>query len=188
MLGDGHISKSQVLVTLGTKEESYCYYVQSLFEKVFQAKPNISIRKSGYRDIYIGSVDLVDWFIENELEHHKVKFQVNCPMWIQKNKKYSKRFLRGFFDTDGSVYKLKFGIQISFTNASLPLLQSTQNMLLSLEYKPSVISSRKVFLTKKENLDRFFKEINPKNQKHIKRFYTFNKECVGTQVVNEGRL
>ena len=188
LLGDGHISKSQVLITLGSKEKSYCEYVQNLFEKVFKVRPKHSVRAGGYYDLYIGSVELVKWFIKNGMVHHKVKSQVNCPQWIKENKKYSKRFVRGFFDTDGSVYKLKFGIQISFTNASFPLLQSAKDMLLYLEYKPSMISSQKVFLTKMENLDKFFIEINPKNQKHIDRFYTFKKQCVGTQVVNEGRL
>ena len=188
LLGDGHISKSQVLVNLGSKEKSYSNYVQMLFEKVFKCKVSQSTRKSGYSDVYIGSVELVSWFKKHGMVQHKVKSQVDCPLWIQKNKKYAKRFIRGFFDTDGSVYKLRFGIQISFTNASLPLLQSTRNMLLYLEYNPSIISSRKVFLTQRENLDRFFMEISPKNEKHVGRFYTLKKECVGTQVVNEGRL
>lgn len=173
LLGDGHISKSQVLITLGSKEESYSEYVQKLFEKVFKCKVSQSIRNLGYRDVYIGSVELTSWFIKNGLVHHKVKSQVDCPLWIQKDKKYAKRFLRGFFDTDGTVYKIKYGTQIAFTNASLPLLQSTRNMLLYLKYSPSIMSSQKVYLTRRENLDRFFKEINPKNQKHIERFNTF---------------
>jgi intein/homing endonuclease len=173
LLGDGHISKSQVLITLGSKEESYGKYVQKLFGKVFKCRVNQSIRNGGYLDMYIGSVELAGWFIKNGMVHHKVKSQVNCPLWIRENEKYIKRFLRGFFDTDGTVYKLRFGAQIAFTNASLPLLQSTRNMLLYLKYSPSLISSQKVYLTRRENLDRFFKEINPKNQKHIERFNTF---------------
>lgn len=80
------------------------------------------------------------------------------------------RFLKGFFDTDGSVYKLRFGTQISFTNKSLPLLQSTRRMLLLLGYQPSSISGYRVYLTKQKSILRFFKEIKPANPKHLVRF------------------
>lgn len=95
-----------------------------------------------------------------------------------------KKFLRGFFDTDGSVYKLKFGIQISFTNFSVPLLKSLQKMLIELGYKPSRISANKVYLTQIKDVKRFFEEITPANPKHQRRFIDFIKR-VGTQVVNE---
>ncbi len=188
LLGDGHISKYQVVVTLGSKEKSYANYVQELLEKVLKCKATVSTRKAGYYDVYIGSKEIVNWFIEQGLVHHKVKSQVDCPLWIQKNEKYSQKFIRGFFDTDGTVYSLKKGVQIAFTNASLPLLQSTRNMLLCLGYKPSVVSANKVYLTRQENLDRFFSTVLPQNKKHVDRFYTFKNTRVGTQVVNEGRL
>lgn len=93
-------------------------------------------------------------------------------------------FVRGFFDTDGSVYKLKYGIQISFTNYSKPLLESLQSVLIKLGYNPSRISVNKVYLTQVKDVERFFREICPKNQKHLRRFIEF-KTRVGTQVVNE---
>ena len=84
-----------------------------------------------------------------------------------------KAFLRGFFDTDGSVYKLKFGIQLSFTNKSMPLLTALQKALFELQYKPSEISSWKIYLTRKEDIKRFFSEIKPQNKKHLDRFKSF---------------
>ena len=87
-----------------------------------------------------------------------------------------KRFLRGFFDTDGSIYKLRYGIQISFKNYSHPLLKSLQKMLSGLGYKPSRISSHSVYLTRISDVARFFEDIKPANMKHIKRFDKFIKQ------------
>ena len=175
MLGDGRLSPTQIIVTLGNKEKDYVLYVKNKIQNIFFASPKISIRKQGYHDVYLGSVILSKWLKKEGLVHNKVKSQVGVPKWIFSNKKYCEAFLRGFFDTDGSVYKLKFGIQISFTNRSLPILESLQKILFKLEYKVSSISSCKIYITKKEDIVRFFKDIKPKNIKHLTRFNIFNK-------------
>ena len=81
--------------------------------------------------------------------------------------------------TDGSVYKLRHGIQMSFSNRSAPLLEALQRVLLQLGYKPSSISSHQVYLTRRTQLMRFFEEIRPKNPKHVERYENF---CVGSPV------
>lgn len=187
MLGDGHVSHFQVVVTLGTKELEYVSYVQSLIKKIFGSMPKIGIRKTGYRDIYLGSVKLTKWLFGGGLVCDKVKCQVGVPSWIFTKKVFMKRFLRGFFDTDGSIYKLKFGIQIAFTNRSIPLLKSLQEMLKRLGYRPSEISLYRIYLTRIPNVEKFFCEISPRNPKHEKRYGQFIK-CVGTQAVNGSRL
>ncbi len=176
MLGDGKLSPTQVIVTLGNKEKDYVLYVQNKMYKLFNALPKISIRRLGYHDIYLGSVELSRWLRKEGLVYNKVKSQVNAPKWIFSDKKYCEAFLRGFFDTDGSVYELKFGIQISLTNRSLPLLKSLQKMLFKLQYKASSISSYKVYITKKEDIVRFFRDIKPKNAKHLSRFEYFKNK------------
>jgi hypothetical protein len=55
LLGDGHISHFQVIVTLGSKEVEYVRYVQKLLKIVFGGEPQISIRAAGHRDVYLGS-------------------------------------------------------------------------------------------------------------------------------------
>ena len=170
LLGDGHVSHFQTMVTLGSKEDHYVEYVANLFEKICGVKGAISTRKGGYHDVYVGSVELTSWLLSQGLTKNKVKNQVRVPSWIEHDPLFSKRFLRGFFDTDGSIYRLKFGTQLSFTNYSLPLLESLQKMLHALEYSPSAVSSHKIYLTKKEDIQRFFKEVRPMNAKHRERF------------------
>lgn len=170
MLGDGKISHFQVLVTLGDKELNYANHVCDLMEQLFSVRPKISTRATGYHDVYIGSVLLTKWLMSQGLVTNKVKYQVDIPKWIFSKKEYTKMCLRGFFDTDGSVYKLRYGIQLSFTNYSLPLLSSLQSMLLRLQYNPSCVSSHKVYITRKENIEKFFRDIKPQNSKHCARY------------------
>ena len=128
-----------------------------------------------------------DLILKEGLVYKKVKSQVNMPNWIFSRREFMEAFLRGFFDTDGSVYSLRFGIQISFTNRSIPILQALQRMLEKLEYNPSKVSGFHLYITRREEINRFFQEVRPRNSKHQKRFVEFQKR-VGTQVVNGGRL
>lgn len=192
MLGDGHISPTQIIVTLGTKELEYVSHVSEIMEKVFATKPSIFTRPAPnrndkYRNVYFGSVVLVRWLLKEGLVHDKAKEQVDIPRWIFLNENYMKAFVRGFFDTDGSIYKLRFGIQISFTNHSTPLLESLHSVLIKLGYSPSRVSVRRIYITRVKDVKRFFEEISPQNSKHQRLFIDFIKR-VGTQAVNEIRL
>ena len=177
MLGDGHISRFQIVVTLGTKELNYVEYVASLMNELFEAKPTILVRKDGYRDVYFGSVDLIRYLKTDGFVTNKVKYQVDIPRWIFEKTEWMNSFVRGFFDTDGSVYQLRFGIQVSFTNKSARLLISLHKMLIALGYNPSAISADRIYLTKRKNLERFFSEVKPANMKHCRRYQYF---CVDT--------
>lgn len=188
LLGDGHISRFQTIVTLGNKEFEYALYIAQLFKKVVGQEGTILRVKGGYYNVVINSKDLATWFISQGLTSNKVQNQVAAPSWIINNPKYAKRFLRGFFDTDGSVYKLKFGIQASFCNYSLPLLKSTRNMLVSLGYKVSEISRYNLYITKRSEVTKFFSNIKPKNTKHVLRYGMLTKICVDGGVVNRNRL
>jgi DNA-binding transcriptional regulator WhiA len=174
MLGDGKLSHFQIAVTLGNKEATYAAYVAGLFYKLFGVSPKIitSVKK-GYRVVYLGSTEISTWLIAEGLVYNKVAAQVDAPHWILDKKQYMKRFIRGFFDTDGSIYKLKHGTQLSFTNYSAPLLMSLQWSLRRLGYRVSEISGHRFYLTKIDGIKRFFKEIQPHNQRHIKRFNLF---------------
>ncbi len=174
MLGDGHLTSTQVAVTLGNKEESYVNYVSELVNKIFKIKPKILRLKKGYFVVYFGSTEVVRWLLSMGLVFNKVRQQVDVPVWIFSNHNWMEGFLRGFFDTDGSVYKLKFGIQIAFTNRSLPMLKSIHRCLTLLDYNPSKISLFRVYLTRKEDVNRFFTTIGSANLKHQQRFEKFS--------------
>ncbi len=180
LLGDGHLSNNQVFVHLGLKELKYANYIIDLFERLFHVRPKISIRRAGHRDIYLGSIKVVKFFKKMGLVGNKVAAQVGIPDWIFKKDIYGKNFLKGFFDTDGSIYRLKYGWQISYCNRSLPLLVGTRNILLKLGYKPSKISIGRIYLTRKKDLNRFRKDIGSSNSTKNNVLHSLNLHGYGS--------
>lgn len=172
LLGDGHLTPTQVTVTLG-KKDIYVDYVSSLVRDLFKVKPKVATTKDGHYVVYLGSVRLVRWFLGMGLSFNKVKAQVDIPSWCFKNKKFMTSVVRGLIDTDGSVYKLRFGAQISFCNRSRPLSESVRLILKRLGFSPSKISGYNVYLTKKDDLLKYFNEIGFGNKKHKNRFLEF---------------
>lgn len=179
MLGDGHITNTQVTVTLGNKENEYVHYVARIIKKVFRITPKVITQRKKYKVIYFGSVDAVKWLLSMGFVFNKVKKQVSVPSWIFTKKSFIESFLKGFFDTDGSVYKLKFGLQLSFTNRSLNLLTGIRRGLVILNYSPSRISIFRVYLTKNKDIHNFFDKIRPANKKHLKRYKIMSKRWDG---------
>lgn len=174
MVGDGHISPTQLVVTVNKNETDYLEYLKELIKSLFNVEAHkIEKKNKGAIDIYIGSTELVRLFLQMGLAMNKVREQVDVPSWIKTKKIYAERFLRGFFDTDGSIYKLRFGIQISYKSASAPLLNSTRELLIGLGYRPSKITWQTLYLTRNRDLRRFFTEIRPTNKKHIDRALFF---------------
>ena len=174
LLGDGHLSPTQVTVTLGKKDE-YTGYVSNLMERLFKVRPKVATTKDGHYVIYLGSVRLVRWFLDMGLAFNKVNSQVDMPRWCFRNESYMRNVIRGLIDTDGSVYKLKSGnSQISFCNRSSPLLNSARLLLINLGFNPSRISGFNIYLTRKKDLSKYYREIGFNNKKNKKRFLEFN--------------
>lgn len=176
LLGDGHISKWQVVVSLGTKEREYARYVSGLFKKVFDVELKFGHREQKrHIDLYIGSVDLRDWFLKGGLVHNKVKAQVAIPTWIFRETAFMRACLRGLIATDGSIYKLRWGLQINFVNRSIPLLESTRELFVRLGFSPSKISQYSIYLTRKIDIDKFYRDVGFANPKHKKKYLSFLK-------------
>ncbi len=116
---------------------------------------------------------------------NKVKYQVSIPGWIFEKQEYQMACLRGLIDTDGSVYKLRYGIQISFTNHSRPLLEGVRRLFIENNFHPSKISSDAVYLTRRNELERYFQTIGSSNPKHHRRYLKF---WAGTEVAKRGAL
>lgn len=176
LLGDGHLSSGQVWVTLGTKEKAYADHVDELFFKIFGYHLKPCFRKDGNLDLYIGFKELVNYFKDMGLVEHKIRSQVGVPLWILKNYKFHACCLRGLFDTDGSIYKIRSGHQISFRNMSVPLLKNIRYMLSEIGFNPSQISNFSVYLTRKGDLSRFRSIIGSRNTFKYNRL---NKWAVG---------
>ncbi len=178
MLGDGHIGPAQIFITVNIKTDSaYVPYLQDLLERLFHFRPRVTAVKSrSVADVYVTSAHLVRQLRGIGLySSNKVRDQVGVPDWIFSALEYQRRFLRGFFDTDGSIYQLKHfeAVQMSFSNRSLPLLEGTRQLLLNLRYRPSRVSDHSVYLTRRKDIKTYIQEIGFGNAKHAERAQRF---------------
>lgn len=176
MLGDGHFSHGQLWVYINNNtDRKYRFYVKELLKSLFGRKPRETHRREqDMINLFLNSVDLIRYLKKYGLTgSNKVKSQIDVPSWIFLKDSYMKSFLRGFFDTDGSVYKIRFGVQMCFCNRSLPLINSTRKILLELGYHPSNVSGYNLYLTRRPDLLKYLSEIGFGNPKHFKRARKF---------------
>ena len=111
--GDGYLHKdyNRIIIT-GSLDDIYYYknYINLKFIKNFKIKPHIYKRnnKNAY-DLQIENKEVFSFFTNKlGMIRGSKKNRVLIPDKIFKNKEFSKRFIRGLFDTDGC---LKFSKQ-----------------------------------------------------------------------------
>ncbi len=187
MLGDGCLYKEkrrnryQTVICFHKEEEEYQQYVKELFESYFNYKFCSVPLEHGYllrnTSFLVGN----DLLSAGLIAGSKVKHKVEIPSWIVENPTFLKKALRGLFDTDGCVYK-KYGIyaQISFKFGCYETTNSVREGLIRLGYHPNKIGLSinpkqsctvwKFSLSKQQEIDQFFEEFAPQNQKHLRRY------------------
>ncbi len=186
ILGDGNISvierdksKSYVIRIVGDERKDKKYlidYVKPLCEELFNIKVKTHKHKQ-FNALYltINSKQAVEFLISVGLKKgNKIENQLTIPSWIFEQERLLKACLRGLVDTDGSIYELKPqwpGIwQICFTNRNNKLLEDFKRGLQIVGIDCSKISKRgntpQVYITKKEAVGKFYKEIGFANIKH----------------------
>lgn len=168
----------QLTITVNIKTDAqYVPYLQDLVESLFQFRPpKTQVQDGSVVDLYLTSIHLMRELRGIGLNSsNKVKDQVGIPDWIFTETEYQRRFVRGFFDTDGSIYLLKHfnAPQMLFKNRSIPLLDGTRQILLNLGYYPSRVSGYSVYLTRRRDIERYVDEVGFGNSKHLERARRF---------------
>jgi intein/homing endonuclease len=185
ILGDGHMHKSNNSITIvgGTKDfEYYTGHVIPLFYKEFGIKP--ILRRRNDRNAYyltLTNKKVFEFFIAKIGLKRGHKRNADIPKVINQNDFFVPPFLRGLFDTDGC---LKFSkqarevpyyprVQLCFQES--PLVDNLPALFSKLGFNYGTWKDRR-FRTKyyqisgKENADRWFDEVQPKNSHHIKKY------------------
>jgi hypothetical protein len=183
ILGDGGISKRQVVVTLHRYDDKeYSVYVRELIKKLFGVTPGIYRDKISLADdIVISRTELVGFCVNNlGLKiGSKVRQQVDVPLWIQEKKSYRTACLRGLVDTDGCVIKHRYVVnskkylykKLSFTNSSVPLVRYVLSALEELGMNPRVTKNGKeVRVDSKADMKIYFRVVGSHNPKHLNRW------------------
>ncbi|MFH1401493.1 MAG: hypothetical protein ABIG40_00835 [Parcubacteria group bacterium] len=182
VLGDGGITRSQVTITLHSKDDrEYSKFVINLIKKLFEVPVCISYdKKSSAVDLIVSRVELVRFCVQKLglKQGNKIKQQVGVPLWIRRNSQYSIACLRGLIDTDGCLFSHRYKVngkfynykKISFTSYSDPLRQSVFNILKNNGFHPRFAQRKDVRLDRLNDVKRYFRYIGSNNPKYLKRY------------------
>ena len=84
-----------------------------------------------------------------------------------------KAYLRGLFDTDGTIYvRRKKEPVIEISSADKNYLKEIKDKLLVLGFKAG-IGKYRVFMYNREDIKRFFTEVKPANPQYLKRYQKY---------------
>lgn len=189
LFGDGHVGKYQSTITLDSETDAeYARYVVGIIEKYFLIIPYVRKRKHARAvEICISSVEFSSQMVRfGMVEGNKIHGDFKIPEWIFRSDVYLEAFLRGLFDTDGSIYletkkvKLKtyqyMGMII--TSASPRLRSDIVRAFQKLNYAPTCTDTQlSVFLRKKNDIVSYFNKISSHNSKHSVRYAMFTRRC-----------
>lgn len=185
ILGDGHVEKRVNDTTrcytlkIAGHIKNDCaylsYYVSNLIKQIYGEFP--SIRKDanyGVMWAVLHGRGVVEDLTNKGLgTGNKKKNNQGIPDWIKENKSFLKVCLRGLIDTDGSIHRISKknkNLRICFTSYIPQLLSDAREAFICAEYFPSkIIKDNQFFITRKENIARYVKEIGFANEKHLKR-------------------
>jgi hypothetical protein len=179
ILGDGHISRFQVLIhTSALVDGEYSCYMRKLFENLFRV--DVKRRKISKNTItlVLSSREIVEFFNNMGLKTgSKIRNGAEIPEWNRQDEDFMRMCLRGLFDTDGCVYNHKHytrgreynDIGWAFRNKTVKLLEEFQDFLLRKGYNSKLIKYG-VAIYNRRDIHRYFKEVGSSNPKHIKKY------------------
>jgi len=182
ILGDGGITKSQVVITLHSKDDKeYSKFVVNLIKKLFNVPIGINYDKRFLAvDLVVSRVELVRFCIQKLglKQGNKIKQQVDIPQWVKRSNRYLIACLRGLVDTDGCLFSHRYKVngkfynykKISFTSYSNPLRQSVFNILKNNGFHPRFAQRKDVRLDRLDDVRRYFQYVGSNNPKYLKKY------------------
>jgi intein/homing endonuclease len=181
ILGDGNVhyyrsgkAATYMLRIAGDKRNDYDYitkFVFILIKSLFNVEPKIQKRIDNEILVVVHSKNLVNYLASLGLKPgNKIKNQVTIPDWVFNRRECLKACVRGLIDTDGSIYRTGKWSQICFKNHNLRLLSDFRKALIKLGYHASNITWNKVYISRKSDIHKFYKDVGFSNPKHIRRY------------------
>lgn len=195
MLGDGCLNSAfQAAIYFNRETDGpYALFVTELARQLFNVGPrqwDDPASKGGA--LIFSSAHLVRYLMHLGFGRgDKVTQQAGVPAWILADAELCRTCLRGLIDTDGSIYRYGHTVYgkrylhqaLCLTNRSHPLLAFAAETLIANGYHPTRTNFR-VYLYKKDEVDRYFADIGTHNAKHKTRYQTFT-QCKESGEVSE---
>ena len=181
MIGDGGMTKNQIIITVGRVDEDYSYYIEKLLKRLFSVRVSrYYLKNSACISIVVSRRELV-LFCNQVLGlkiGNKLKQNLDIPAWVKGTLNFEINCVRGLIDTDGcifnEVHKIKSKTysykRLNFTSYSPQLRQSVFNILNKLGLEPRMRNNKAVQVEKLNNIKQYFKIIGTSNKKHRQRF------------------
>lgn len=185
LFGDGHVGHYQTSITLDSKNDrEYAEYLKIMIEELFDIAVALSFRKKTRAlDLTISSVLFSKQMVRfGMVEGNKLREGLHIPEWVTSSRAYTQAFLRGLFDTDGSVYselkrikgKEYQYIGMAFASASPVFLGEVAEALQGLGFSPTYTPRQKaVFVRKQSSVNAYFSMVASHNPKHSVRYKMF---------------
>jgi hypothetical protein len=177
MLGDGHIMYNERSIRLRVRELDFCQNFSNLIEKTYKIKAPIDNKY--YYNCYAHSTLLTNRI--SELTNHNK----DIPKFILNgDNRIKARFLRGFFDSEGSMDVIYNRRQIVLTQNGERILLQIKSMLLDLGIQSKYVKKRfgsdKLMISLLENLEKYFNFIGfsiKYKQEKLKQAIAYLKKC-----------
>ena len=170
-LGDGNISRdskwrtSRLRITCDKKYPYLYKYIKLCLEQLLpDNKVSISDNNT-YLNVYCYSNRLESLLGWKGNMGSKYKQQVRVPMWITKNKEYTKECLRGLIQTDGSIFFDRKYKMVNFVTQIPNLAHDVLALMRQIGYTPNMqilaIKDNKTKFTIRisKDVDKFIKDI-----------------------------
>lgn len=175
MLGDGHLRKTGIVISLNKNEKEYIKFIKKIIHQLFDIDASEYLFKNKELvHIVVYSKKLTE-YLQNcgLIPGSKVQNQIGIPPWIFNNQNFIKSCIRGLIDTDGCVYRCKRdkATYINFSNKSIPLLEDLQKMSKIIRIPFTHSSKKSLCIYKKEDVHNYVNIVGFSNKKHIIRGY-----------------
>jgi len=179
LAGDGHLNKITYEVSITVDkylDKNYSNHIISLFDELFNIKARKYIQKNKVK-CFVYSKKLVE-LLSNKynIPVGKKKGKLHIHKEIKQNKNLLKAYIRGIFDTDGSFHRHhKKDAMLGIISKDYVFIKELKNALNKLNFNAS-LSNKNLYIYRKEEIDRFFKEIKPSNMKHVSKYIYYKKD------------
>lgn len=186
LFGDGHMSDFQISVTTNSETDiEHAHFIKSLIEKLLGVSPKIRFRKDCRAvEIVVSSKSAVEFLSSKGMPiGNKIKNKFNVPEWILNKEKYERAFIRGLFDTDGSIFldhklindKSYQYMGWTITTYADTLMNNLLYILKKLDLSPTNrLTQKSVYIRRKEKITNYFDKIGTNNPKHKERYIKFS--------------
>ena len=177
--GDGHLHLYPAELSITCHKDldrEHVYHLSKIFENLFNQKPKILFQRNIIK-LRFYSKELVNKLNqEYELPIGRKMNRLRIPSKILIKQSYLISFIRGLFDTDGTInrHHKNSGAIVEISSRDPIFLKDINKALISLNLSTSV-NYKGVKIYAKSEIDRFFKLIKPSNPKHNLKYTTFKR-------------